>query len=308
MPPAPLFWRSESFHREGGYVKEVPLSPADIARFEAKVDRSGGLDVCHPWTAGRTRDGYGQFSVGNRKFRAHRVAYFLAYGSWPWPETRHTCNNRPCCNYRHLVTGTGSENAHDGRAKVTPAIRSFIVDQDRRLRPRTKIARMVADEFGVAVSSQYISQMLGPRRSAAGPSAIRKGAEMTVAEAPPVRGRPRKITPEIEARMRVLDGDGVPRTIIAKAIAEEFGVSVSSQWVSDMLGPRTVRVPDGRATTRIYATPDALSGARRVAADHRLLSAAGETAGEGSLSALIEAIGNGTLAVVVPRRKGGRRA
>lgn len=92
-------------------------------RFEAKVDRSGGPDACHPWTGSTNGRGYGQIFAGwredgaQRNLGTHVVAALLA-GMDPLGRTvRHTCDNPPCCNGRHIVAGTQAENLADCRAK-----------------------------------------------------------------------------------------------------------------------------------------------------------------------------------------------
>lgn len=90
------------------------LTAEQVARYEAKVDRTGGGDTCHEWTAGRFTGGYGAFGVGNRLVKAHRVAYVLAYGFVPAGlVVRHRCDNPPCCNPRHLTLGTNQDNSQD---------------------------------------------------------------------------------------------------------------------------------------------------------------------------------------------------
>ena len=95
------------------------MTPHDIERFWAKVDRSGGPDACWPWTAGRYRAGYGHFRINGKMERAHRVAWVLLRG--PIPEGQdvlHTCDSPPCCNAeRHHFLGTDLDNAADRVAK-----------------------------------------------------------------------------------------------------------------------------------------------------------------------------------------------
>jgi hypothetical protein len=89
------------------------ITDGDIARFWSKIDRSGGLDACWPWVAGRFDSGYGQFWMGHKNIGAHRFAFYLEHGHFPEPFTLHSCDNPPCCNARHLSEGDVVQNAHD---------------------------------------------------------------------------------------------------------------------------------------------------------------------------------------------------
>src|SRR5262245_38056366 len=94
-----------------------------IARFWAKVDRSGGPDACWPWTGGRKRAGDGNFIVrretpgaqGRMVFvNAHKFAYLIVNGPIADGQlVRHTCDNPPCCNPRHLILGSDADNTRD---------------------------------------------------------------------------------------------------------------------------------------------------------------------------------------------------
>ena len=84
-------------------------------RYEAKIDRSGGPDACHPWTASLNRGGYGQMGVGGKKVEVHRWAFktFIDPSIRDDQVVRHTCDNRPCQNPRHWVKGSHADNNRD---------------------------------------------------------------------------------------------------------------------------------------------------------------------------------------------------
>lgn len=79
---------------------------------------------CWEWAGYVHKSGYGQtpFSLGGERY-AHRVSYMLFIGPIPGDVViRHKCNNPPCVNPRHLLTGTMADNYQDavraGRAPM----------------------------------------------------------------------------------------------------------------------------------------------------------------------------------------------
>lgn len=92
----------------------LALKPADIVRFWSNVTTEH-TDKCWLWR-GRSRHefGYGQLSVRGTSIAASRIAYQLVYGEIPdGLVVRHTCDNPPCCNPLHLITGTPQDNTKD---------------------------------------------------------------------------------------------------------------------------------------------------------------------------------------------------
>lgn len=77
---------------------------------------------CWRWTAGKTTNGYGKFSIGLTSQRAHRVAYELIEGPIPAGlDLDHLCRNRACINPAHLEPVTRRENLR--RSPITlPAL------------------------------------------------------------------------------------------------------------------------------------------------------------------------------------------
>lgn len=82
-------------------------------RFWPKV-KIGEPDECWEWQAAENGDGYGHIGKGNGMVSSHRVAWELTHG--PIPDglcVLHKCDNRKCCNERHLFLGTNMDNILD---------------------------------------------------------------------------------------------------------------------------------------------------------------------------------------------------
>ena len=134
-------------------VRGVRIPYAD--RFWEKVDKRGGPNACWNWLAARTTNGYGiirgDAPAGVAcNLRAHRVAWELSTGQ-KFPahipgktiELRHKCDNRLCCNPRHLEVGMRIDNVMDmyRRGRANPFGRWSSV-KGRLRKPRREAFRL----------------------------------------------------------------------------------------------------------------------------------------------------------------------
>lgn len=93
-------------------------------RFWKKVDKSGPIPAVRPdlgycwlWTAGHTKEGYGQFYLLRHKVVAPRFAYELVFGPIaPGLQIDHLCKTPPCVNPAHLEPVTPRENSRRSNA------------------------------------------------------------------------------------------------------------------------------------------------------------------------------------------------
>lgn len=132
------------------------MNERDTERFWSHVE-IGADDECWPWAAARDGPGYGRFSIGGRAGgmrTASRLAYEAVFGPLGRQHVRHTCDNRACCNPRHIIPGSHSDNMRDMAERERSRSTRLTASQVQEIRRRSgEPHRELADEFGVSTSN-----------------------------------------------------------------------------------------------------------------------------------------------------------
>lgn len=151
----------------------------DVARFWSRV-RVGELTECWPWQGPCTPGGYGSLKWLGRQQAAHRVAFLLANGAVsPGAVIRHSCDNPPCCNPLHLLSGTHADNVMDrvmrrrgavgervATARLTEAQVLDIIADVRSAKALARVygvSRATIDAIRERRSWKYLWKAAGPR-------------------------------------------------------------------------------------------------------------------------------------------------
>jgi len=104
-----MCYRRRAPHQIECGADSAVLSPLETALFWSKVN-VGYQFECWPWTGTKSERGYGVV----KNVRAHRIAYRLINGTLDKSDVvRHSCDNPPCCNPKHLLRGTQQDNSQD---------------------------------------------------------------------------------------------------------------------------------------------------------------------------------------------------
>ena len=101
-------------------------------------------------------NGYGRIRVGDHKERAHRISYERHNGPIAsWAHIRHKCDNPPCINPEHLVSGTAFDNIvykvtrnRQARGEMLPCHKLTEADV-MSIYTDDRTQRIIAKEYGV---------------------------------------------------------------------------------------------------------------------------------------------------------------
>lgn len=134
--------------------------------FWSKVTKAG-RDECWEWTGRLCPKSYGYFdrSEGRAKKwkeRAHRQAWMLVNGSIPdGLHVLHKCDNRKCCNPRHLFLGTHLDNMQDKVRKGRQARNTHVrgEQQGNAVLTEAKVRRI--RKLAGKMSQRKIAELVG---------------------------------------------------------------------------------------------------------------------------------------------------
>lgn len=135
-------------------------TPITIARFWSKVDVKWSAKDCWEWR-GAVRKGYGHIKIRGLAYSANRVALELASGKRLGDlMALHSCDNKLCCNPRHLYAGDASANMVDLHQRIGRDYDTLKPSDVIAIRHRLKLGEnnaSIAKDFGV--NSGHISKI-----------------------------------------------------------------------------------------------------------------------------------------------------
>ncbi len=143
-----------------------------LRRFWSRVAKTEHDDDCWNWT-GCQRNGYGCLKHERKAISTHRIAYLATYGN-PEPGLiiGHKCDNKICCNPKHLEAITAKRNNIDARARVeirgnvgidchNAVLTDQIVGQIKRLRDATGYgATRIIDVLGLTCDRRTVEKVI----------------------------------------------------------------------------------------------------------------------------------------------------
>jgi hypothetical protein len=155
--------RGFDWHSENHIWNDVERA-AIFARFWSLVDRADAT-ACWPWRGYVATNGYGVFSIGRLRVRAHRFSWMASRGPIPaGKEVCHRCDNAACINPGHLFIGSHQDNHLDSvrkgrkRAWGLQKLDAAQVLAIRALAHAGVLQRSIAAQYGI--SRNHVSSIV----------------------------------------------------------------------------------------------------------------------------------------------------
>lgn len=149
------------YKRKGGYKISKRTNISIEERFWDKVNKKGE-DECWNWNACIDNYGYGLQNCNGATERTHRLSWKIHNGEIPeGVDVLHRCDNRKCCNPKHLFLGTSLDNIKDmvaknrqskGESRPTAKLTTEVVNKIREKYNKRIKTTSLAKEFNVSDS------------------------------------------------------------------------------------------------------------------------------------------------------------
>ncbi|WP_336715353.1 HNH endonuclease [Arthrobacter sp. USHLN218] len=147
-------------------------TPFEILKHNGWSEPSGG---CWEYSGSRDKGGYGVLKSSGKMYQAHRVAYQELVAEIPEGLLlRHTCDNPPCINPKHLIPGTQKDNMQDalkrkrivnGERSANHKLKDSEVAQMRALHTTGRFTQAALAEKFKCSRTQVSNILSGKRRA-----------------------------------------------------------------------------------------------------------------------------------------------
>lgn len=146
-------------------AKRNTLTKECFMRFVSIHDDN--LNGCWEWMGSKNDQGYGNFKLINKAYKAHRISYMLFIGDIPENMcVCHSCDNPSCVNPAHLWLGTNQDNVDDkmrkgrqshsrGEERYNHKLDKQKVIQIRQLYKQGYTLKELSKMFGVSISTVF---------------------------------------------------------------------------------------------------------------------------------------------------------
>lgn len=135
--------------------------------FWKKIEIKGSND-CWEWQGCLDSKGYGRLRrrlVQQGLLKSNRYAFYLYHGKWPDNFACHICDNRKCCNPKHLFDGTASENVRDMVEKGRNVCKDSVGEKNDMAILTEKIVIKIREGFHNDLNNKQIGKIYGVHHS-----------------------------------------------------------------------------------------------------------------------------------------------